>query len=134
MRLRSYGLVTGALLIRLKYIDGRSWDTKIGFDPTSDTLEFLHVLSRLWAERPKTKAVPLAVAVTLFNLSEEKSCSLSLFKNDRSRDRLNALIDELSLRYGKNTVYFGGAQIGLEAAPMRIAFTHIPDITIEGDE
>jgi len=134
MRLRSYGLVAGALLIRLKYIDGRSWDTKIGFDPTSDTLEFLHALSRLWAERPKTKAVPLAVAVTLFNLSEEKSCSLSLFKNDRSRERLNALIDKLNLRYGKNTVYFGGAQIGLNAAPMRIAFTHIPNVTIESDE
>ena len=134
MRLRSHGLVAGALLIRLKYIDGRSWDTKIGFDPTSDTLEFLHALSRLWAERPKTKAVPLAIAVTLFNLSEEKSCSLSLFKNDRSRERLNALIDKLNLRYGKNTVYFGGAQIGLNAAPMRISFTHIPDITIESDE
>ncbi|HJZ04912.1 MAG TPA: DNA polymerase, partial [Patescibacteria group bacterium] len=134
MRLRSYGLVAGALLIRLKYIDGRSWDTKIGFDPTSDTLEFLHALSRLWAVRPKTKAGPLAVAVTLFNLSEEKSCSLSLFKNDRSCERLNALIDKLNLRYGKNTVYFGGAQIGLEAAPMRIAFTHIPDVTIESDE
>jgi DNA polymerase-4 len=134
MRLRSYGLVASALSIKLKYPQGRSWDDKIGLDPTNDTLEFLRALERLWGKRPKTKALPMMVAVTLFKLGEEKSCSLSLFKNDRSRNRLNAVIDGLNLRYGKNTVYFGGAQSGLRAAPMRIAFNHIPDIKIESDE
>ncbi len=134
MRLRSYGLVAGALEIKLKYTKGGSWEDKISFDPTSDTLEFLQALERLWEKKPKIKGAPLMVGVTLFKLSEEKSCSLSLFKNDRSRNRLNIVIDKLNLRYGKNTVYFGGAQSGLRAAPMRIAFNHIPDIKIESDE
>ncbi len=134
MRLRSYGLVAGALEIKLKYTKGGRWEDKISFDPTSDTLEFLQGLERLWEKKPKIKAALLMVAVTLFKLSEEKHCSLSLFKNDRSRNRLNTVIDKLNLRYGKNTVYFGGAQSGLRAAPMRIAFNHIPDIKIESDE
>jgi DNA polymerase-4 len=76
----------------------------------------------------------MMVAATLFNLIDEKSCSLSLFKDDISRDYLNVVIDRINLRYGKNTVYFGGAQSGLRAAPMRIAFNHIPDIKIENDD
>jgi DNA polymerase-4 len=133
-RLRSYGLIAGAMSVKVKYTDGRFWDDQIGFDPTSDTLEFLGALGRLWRERPKTGAVPLAVAVTLFKLGEEKSQSLSLFGNSKLRNRLNEAIDRINLRYGNNTVYFGGAEAGLKAAPMRIAFNHIPDLKIEGDE
>jgi DNA polymerase-4 len=134
MRLRSYGFVAGALSIQLKYLDGSQWDNQIGFDATSDTLEFLHTLTSLWAKRPSRKAVPLRVSVTLSKLSNERDRTLSLFGNSRSRDRLNAAIDKLNLRYEKNTVYFGGAQLGLKSAPMRIAFNHIPDLRIESDE
>ena len=35
-------------------------------------------------------------------------------------------MDRLNQCYGKNTVYFGGAQAALDSAPMRIAFTNIP--------
>jgi DNA polymerase-4 len=134
MRLRNYGLVAGAISIKLKYTEGWSWDDKISFDPTNDTLKFLHVLETLWDRRHKMEVTPMMVAATLFNLIDEKSCSLSLFKDDISRDYLNVVIDRINLRYGKNTVYFGGAQSGLRAAPMRIAFNHIPDIKIENDD
>jgi DNA polymerase-4 len=134
MRLRSYGFVAGALSIQLRYLDGREWGNQIGFDATSDTLEFLHMLASLWAKRPGRQAVPLRVSVTLFKLSNERDRTLSLFGDSRSRDRLNAAIDKLNLRYEKNTVYFGGAQLGLKSAPMRIAFNHIPDLRIESDE
>ncbi len=134
MRLRSYSFISGALSIQLKYLDGREWDNQIGFDDTSDTLEFLHMLASLWAKRPRRKAIPLRVSVTLSKLSNEGDRTSSLFGDSRSRDRLNAAIDKLNLRYEKNTVYFGGAQLGLKSAPMRIAFNHIPDLTIESDE
>ena len=134
MRLRSYGFVAGAMSIQLKYLDGREWGNQIGFDATSDTLEFLHMLASLWAKRPGRQAVPLRVSVTLFKLSNERDRTLSLFGDSKSRDRLNAAIDKLNLRYEKNTVYFGGAQLGLKSAPMRIAFNHIPDLRIESDE
>ena len=48
--------------------------------------------------------------------------------------RLNAVLDKLNMRYGKNTVYFGGAHNAVNYAPMRIAFNHIPDVSTEGDQ
>jgi DNA polymerase-4 len=134
MRLRTYGFIAGALSIQLKYLDGREWSNQIGFNDTSDTLEFLQMLASLWTKRPRRKALPLRVSVTLSKLSNERDRTSSLFGDSRPRDRLNAAIDKLNLRYEKNTVYFGGAQLGLKSAPMRIAFNHIPDLAIESDE
>jgi hypothetical protein len=45
---------------------------------------------------------------------------------DTSRPALARAIDTLNGCYGKNTVYFGGAQAALDSAPTRIAFTNIP--------
>jgi DNA polymerase IV len=134
MKLRSFSLVAGALSIQWKYLDGREWGDQIGFDATSDTLEFLHMLASLRAKRLRGKTVPLRVSVTLSKLGDEKDRTLPLFGDSRSRDRLNAAIDKLNLRYEINTVYLGGAQLGLRSAPMRIAFNHIPDLKIESDE
>jgi DNA polymerase-4 len=39
----------------------------------------------------------------------------------------------LNLRYGKNTVYFGGTHNALNSAPMRIALNHITDLIVEDD-
>ena len=60
--------------------------------------------------------------------------TLSLFGGSAESVRLNAAIDALNLRYGKNAVYFGGAAAALSTAPMRIAFTHVPDLVLESDE
>ncbi|MCF7673702.1 MAG: hypothetical protein K9N23_01330 [Akkermansiaceae bacterium] len=42
--------------------------------------------------------------------------------------------DQLRARYGRNVVYLGAAQEARESAPMRISFTHIPDMDLEGDD
>lgn len=49
------------------------------------------------------------------------------------KEKLDAAGDKLNMRYGKNTVYFGGAHNALNNAPMRIAFNHIPDLHVESD-
>ena len=134
MRLRSYGCVAGAMRIRVKFLNRESWDSHAPFDPTSDTLKLLDVLERLWAAYPKTKATPLAVAVALSRLVEQNHQSRTLFDEGRPHDKLNAVIDAVNLRYGKNSLYFGGAHRALEAAPMRIAFNHIPDLETESDD
>ena len=41
--------------------------------------------------------------------------------------------DRIARRYGRKSVYFGGAHEALAAAPLRIAFQHIPDLEVEGD-
>ncbi len=133
MRMRSYGCMAGALHVSVKYVDGARFSEDIPFDHTDDTLRLLQALAIIWQRRPKIKTRPLAVAVTLLNLIEARGQTLSLFGDDGPRDKLNATVDALNLRYGKNAVYFGGAYLALKAAPMRIAFGHIPDLVTESD-
>ncbi|MGH8751043.1 MAG: DNA polymerase Y family protein [Burkholderiales bacterium] len=134
MRLRSYNGIAGKMQVRVKYLDGSAWENERRFNPTQDTLRLLKILEQLWQDYRETKPVPLAVAVTLLELDEQAHQSRSLFDSGSNRDKLNAVIDSLNLRYGKNTLYFGGAHFALNTAPMRIAFNHIPDPAIESDE
>jgi DNA polymerase-4 len=46
---------------------------------------------------------------------------------------LDETIDKLRARYGRKVVYFGSVQDNRETAPMRISFTHIPDLELEQD-
>jgi len=39
----------------------------------------------------------------------------------------------LRARHGRGVVYFGNVQEAREQAPMRISFTHIPDLKVEKD-
>lgn len=133
MRLRSYALITGNVHVRIKYQDDSVWRADQPVDPTADTQALLRALDTLWPRRQKGK-VPLAVGVALTALDEATHRSRSLFDDghaEEARDRLNAVIDAINLRYGKNSLYFGGAHAALAAAPMRIAFQHIPDLELE---
>ncbi len=132
MRLRSYGLIAGNLHVRMKYRDNSVWRADQPLDPTADTLTFLHALDALWAQRPPRRK-PFAVAVALTALDAAAHRSRDLFDAGRDHERLDAAIDAINLRYGKNSLYFGGAHRALAAAPMRIAFQHIPDLEVEAD-
>ncbi|PWB44135.1 MAG: DNA polymerase [Rhodocyclales bacterium] len=134
MRLRSYGCSAGAMQVKVTFRGKSSWGRQAQFEPTSDTLRLLDVLEGLWREFPDKGLAPLAVAVTLSRLDAQGHHPRSLFDEGHSHDKLNAIIDSLNLRYGKNTLYFGGAHAALHAAPMRIAFGHIPDLEVEGDD
>ncbi len=139
MRLRSYGYTAGGMSARIRYVDSQRWADDASFDSTDDTKHLVEVLSLMWQRKPamgKGKHVPLSVAVTLHHLDEKKFQTASLFDNDKTRDALNAAVDKLNARYGSNTVYFGGSHLALKhgSAPMRIAFTHIPDLRVEGDQ
>lgn len=134
MRLRSYGMIAGALHVHVSRLDGSSWGKHARLEPTQDTLRLLEALKTLWAGYPAgPRAAPLKVGITLLDLHERPDQSRSLFYALETRDRLNAAVDRLNSRYGRNTVYFGGAHQALGAAPMRIAFNHIPDPVVEGD-
>ncbi|MDP1526594.1 MAG: hypothetical protein Q8M20_12350 [Rhodocyclaceae bacterium] len=132
MRLRSDALIAGNLHLRVTYGDA-NWSDDQRLDPTDDTLAFLHALAVLWRQRPTTRARPTAVGVALTALDDLQNRPRSLFEHEDGHDRLNATIDAINLRYGNKSLYFGGAHRALEAAPMRIAFQHIPDLKIEAD-
>jgi DNA polymerase IV len=145
MRLRKQGFYATGMSVFVK--GRRIGDMKSGsqrdttFCETQDTTFFLHVLTKLWTKPAgqgmptlKTQPMPLAVGLTFFGLVPASKHTPTLFevitpKVDRSR--LSAAVDKINRLYGKNALYFASAHGALDNAPMRIAFTRIPDIETE---
>ena len=80
--------------------------------------------------------------MALFRLVELSNHTPDLFQGmvaeamaakDVKRQRFDKAIDKLRARYGRRVVYYGGVQESREDAPMRISFTHIPDLEVEND-
>lgn len=134
MRLRKMEYLSAGMGISLKYVGGAGWHEEMRFQETQDTLNFLRVLDALWQRRPSNAPSPMAVGVYLFHLAAVGTTTLPLFNDNPGRPALNRLVDQINERFGKNTLYFGGAHTALNAAPMRIAFNRIPDIESERDD
>lgn len=135
MRLRKVGQFTSDLAIKVKYLNGPSFENATRFLETQDTRDLLHALDQLWAKYPKKKALtPLQVAVVFSGLSSENAQSGRLFddlERSASKAKLNAAIDSLNVRFGKHAAYFGGAHRALDHGKLAIAFNHIPDVETE---
>jgi DNA polymerase-4 len=141
-RLRSHGLLSGCLTLHLGYLRSASWAAEIRTAESDATLHFMHLLHRLWKDRPEPNTHLLKVGVTLTRLVEHHNHTPSLFDavssyttatDEEKHRRLDSAIDKLRARYGRSAVYFGGIHDSRDAAPMRISFTHIPDIDVEQD-
>lgn len=144
MRLRREQMLAGALAVRIRYLGhDERWKDNIAFDPTDDSRELLHLLSHMLGDRRKrghglpgpARAVPLSVSVTLHRLVERAQSSGSLFAPNGRAHRIDTVVDRINAKYGHNKVYFGSMQTALahDAAPMRIPFSHIPDLAHEND-
>ena len=133
MRMRHYGYAAGGLSVHLSYLDHTRWREQTRFAPHADTLKFNHVLAALWQRRAPDTAPILKVGVTLFDLTEASRLTRDLFDFESQHAGLNAVLDQINQRWGPNTLYFGGAHEGIGAAPMRIAFNHIPALQVEDD-
>jgi DNA polymerase-4 len=135
MRLRHTGHYAGGLHLSVRYRDGEQWSDDVRFNETQDTLHFTHVLNETWARRPRALhgRPPLQVGVMLCHLLEPGGYTGDLFEAEKetTRARLHSAVDTLNRTFGKNSVYFGGAHGSTHYAPMRIAFTRIPDPELE---
>lgn len=136
MRLRSYGLHASAISVKVKFLNQPSWVAESTCSSTDDTLALTHALEQLWKTYPRRKSSPYAVGVSLTGLVEPNQRAMDLFLPAPTsvEKKLDTALDRLNMRYGKNTVYFGGAHNALNNAPMRIAFNHIPDLDVENDD
>ena len=139
MRMRHYGLCAGGLGLQLRYVRPRgalhseASRARVSFAPHADTLAFTRALTALWASLPLKPMPILKVGVTLTHLVEEAHITPDLFASSGTHDNLNRVVDEINRRYGPKTLYLGGAHDRRDAAPMRIAFGHIPELQIEND-
>lgn len=125
-RMRSLGYLAARLAVSIKFVNRQRWGDEIGFLDTQDTLDLIRAFGLVWQRCPASSAPPLAVGVTLFHLTAAHNITPTLPQLDSTRLALHRAMDKLNASYGRNTVYFGGAQTALDSAPTRIAFTHIP--------
>ena len=136
MRLRSYDLLASKISIKVKFRDMPSWGMESAISPTDNTLRLIEALETFWQHYPHTKCEPFAVGISFSGLVTADEVARDLFQIEplENEKKLNKAIDTLNLKFGKNTIYFGGAHDALKDAPMRIAFGHIPDLVVEGDD
>jgi len=117
------------------YADETHWSESARLTETQDTLLLTRTLNDLWKKRPGmfARRKPLRIGVHLTELIDTKMHTPDLFeaKTEKSRDELFKAVDLLNKVIGKNTVYLGGAHGATKDAPMRIAFTRIPEPEIE---
>ncbi len=135
MRLRHSQLFASALSVSVDYLDETRWSDELRLSETQDTLRLTHALNELWAKRPAqfARLKPLRVGIHLTGLIDLKLHTPDLFEGptEQARGKLFAAVDHLNKVLGKNTVYLGGAHGATKDAPMRIAFTRIPEPEIE---
>lgn len=135
MRLRHGGYCAGGLTISIEYRDDTRWSDELRLTETQDTILLTQALNQLWKRRPiaDRKRMPLKIGVHLVHLLDLSLHTPDLFeqKTEESHGRLFNAVDHLNKVLGKNTVYFGGAHGATKDAPMRIAFTRIPEPEIE---
>lgn len=141
-RLRSHELLAGSLAMQLAFLRSDPWSVEVRLGETDSTLALMRMLDRLWRERPELGRPILQVGVVLSRLCEKTNHTPALFEtvaetmasfDNEKHKRLDETIDKLRARYGRKVVYFGGIQESREAAPMRISFSHIPDVGVERD-
>jgi DNA polymerase-4 len=138
VRLRAEGYLAGRMSLAVEYRDRPGWATGVRFAPMRSTLDFLKVLATLWAGRPRPRHrrdrwEPMKVSVCLWELVPADRATPSLFPEAEQKAALDAALDRLRSKYGPEAVYFGGAWGAMQEAPMRISFTHVPDLRLEAD-
>ena len=142
MRMRSYNLLTAHISIKIKLKNPKTKEVTRFYNEsdigaTDDTLKLTDALESLFhaLSGVHLELEPTAVSVHFTALSDVNEVAYDLFatKPNAAEKKLNKAMDMLNLKYGKNTVYFGGAHTALKNAPMRIAFNHIPDLIVEED-
>ncbi|HEY1628798.1 MAG TPA: hypothetical protein VGF52_03000, partial [Tepidisphaeraceae bacterium] len=110
------------------------WSADVPLGTCRDTLSMVQAFCELWKHRPQKNGAPTQVAITLFNLVPNQNTSMPLFPAERNRIRLSQAIDALNKKFGLQTIYFAGMHSALESAPMRIAFSRVPDAAYEDSE
>lgn len=135
-RLRHHGRLAASISISLRYLRGGKWEVEMRLEPTDDSLVFAHAVARLWRKRPAQLENLLKVSVVLDQLTHVGNYTPSLFaagdqERYEKRGGLNGSMDALVRKFGRQALYLGGAHHAVDAAPMRISFSHVPDPEVE---
>jgi DNA polymerase-4 len=131
-RLRRLKYLAGNMSIKVKYFNSQnSWKRSFNIGKRHDTQSMIRAFSEIWKARPRG-LTPLSASVTLSELTPINESTYSLFSDQLKQDKLATALDKINERYGMNSIYFGSMHDASESAPLRIAFTSIPDVVAEG--
>lgn len=132
-RLRRYRLLARRFTVGCTFLPSWEWSAHLQLPPTNDPFMLGSALRMLWEQRPRNR-VPFHVGVHFDELVDAYlQPELPLFAHSHRRERLLAAIDSITLRHGPGAVYIATAHSARASAPMRIAFTSIPDPLLEDD-
>ncbi|MCG3137821.1 MAG: Protein UmuC [Phycisphaerae bacterium] len=129
-RLRHYRYWAQQLSVFVRFLDGGSWQDQTHLGPSQDTTTIVEAINRLWPTCP-THHKPLQVGMALFDLVAEASATIPLMESDQKRTRLWQAVDQINRRYGTMAAFLGGAIHVQEMAPVKIAFSQIPDLDLK---
>jgi DNA polymerase-4 len=146
MRLRKLEHWAGRMELRVSYLGGSGlnekglnekgldgkgrWKRTMHLGRCQDTSAMLQALATAWRSRPPD-GKPLKVSVTLLNLSPTTSTTLPLFDQQRRATQAAHTMDAINACFGADCVYLAPMHHSRKTAPMRIAFTHIPEVERE---
>lgn len=132
MRLRRLNHYAGRMEVKLKFMDGwPKWKRTLRVGRCQDTPTLLKAFEQAWQTHPRGGR-PLQAAITLLDLTPSRGTTQSLFAEDRRALAATKAMDKLNERFGPNSVYFASMHEAKDSAPLRIAFTNIPDVATEG--
>lgn len=130
-RLRKEGYAARRLELAVRFVgQAPSWKSRTSIGRTGDTPTLLKALAEAWPSCP-TGPAPLQVAVTLSRLEPAECVTKPLFAEDQAACRAAQTMDAVNHALGPNKLYFASMHDTRESAPMRIAFTRIPDLATE---
>ena len=134
IRLRNAGYVSAAMSVKVKFLNGTGWHYDTSFPHTQNTLDFVRVFEEMWNTYNSGTEKPIAVSVHLLKLIYEDQNTDTLFNDYDKSKSLNNALDLLNKKFGTGAAYFGGSHTANNSAPIRIAFSQIPDIEDESDD
>ena len=131
-RLRRLNYWASRFSVHVSYSNRKkNWKESVILGQSQDTQTMVRAFSVLWSLRPRDWS-PDYVGIALSDLTPASCVSSPLFPTDRRRIQLSQAMDAINERFGAYSIYFGSMHDTKEAAPMRISFTHIPDLVTEG--
>jgi DNA polymerase-4 len=131
-RLRRLGYWAGRMDTRVSYLGEQSdWRVQLKLGGVQDTSTLLRAFDAAWRGRPSSGR-PLKVSVTLYHLTADGNMTLPLFGDQQQAISASRVMDAVNAQLGPTALYFASMHSARQAAPLRIAFTNIPDVPIEG--
>ena len=135
--MRSYSLLTAHISVKIKLRHTKTkqivrFYKESAITSTDNSLKLTSALETLLHDSNlnNIELEPIAVGVNFGQLSNAYQYVDDLFSEKPSiiEKKLNNALDVLNSKYGKNTIYLGGAHNALYASQIKIAFNYVPDV------